>query len=382
MNNSQNWFNEARFGMFVHWGIYSVAGRCEVVKHLENTPDEEYRRLADKFIPQKGFAEEWVDLARQAGMKYIVLTTKHYDGFALFHSEVSDYTAPKSAAGRDLVEEFVQACRKGGMRIGFYHAIPDLDIGVVTSHISRKQEPELYRRWVHKLHGQVRELLTQYGPIDMLWFDNNARPKAPDRARLIKMIRQLQPAILINNRTGLPCDFDTPEQHLVASRPGRLWEGCITTNKHWGYYADDDIWKSPREIVQSYLTACACSEGNLLLNVGPKADGSIPEPYWPCFKAIGDWLKRNGEAIYGSERAPFGPGAAGVLTAKGSKYYLIVHWWPGERLVLPSVKIPIKSARLLATGQEVGLEWQGERLILTNLPTRSPDPLSTVIVME
>ncbi len=390
MNKAQErikWFKEARFGMFIHWGDYSVPGRGEWVMFQENIPIKEYEQYAWKFNPQKFNADNWVDIARNAGMKYMVLTTRHHDGFSLFDSKVSDFTSVKTSARRDFVAEYVKACRKRNIKIGFYYSLPDWRWPAFFK--GPEKDPKDWTRMLKYIHAQVKELCTNYGKIDILWYDTmmpGSRKsfytyKDWQSEKLNVMVRKYQPHILINNRSGIPEDFDTPEQHVAASAPGRPWESCMTINKHWGYFKDDALWKSPREIVHN-LTGCVSFGGNYLLNVGPKPDGTIPVESINRLKEIGKWLKVNGGAIYGAGPGPFDSGTAGVVTAKGNNIYLIVHWWPGKELSLPDVKIEVKSAFILSTKQKVNLERKGERLILHNLPGKPPDPLSTVIVMK
>lgn len=380
-----DWFREARFGMFVHWGLYSLLGRGEWVMYQENMPVAEYEKLADRFVPKRYRPKEWVALAQEAGMKYMVFTTKHHDGFCLFDSSVSNFTSAKTI-GRDFVAEFVDACRKADMRIGFYYSLPDWRRPVFFE--EPKKDHDRWLDYVAYLHAQVEELCTQYGKIDILWYDrmtprNNLPYTAEDwqAEKLNAMVRRHQPQVLINDRSELPEDFDTPEQNIKSSESGRLWEACMTMNRHWGFCPDDDLWKSPRELIM-YLTGCAGTGGNYLLNVAPDADGVIPAESERCLRDIGKWLKVNGEAVYGVESSPIDPGTAGVVTTKGTDHYLVVHWWPGQELTLPSVKIAVKSAFILSTGAPVKLEWKGERLILKDLPSESPDSLGTVIVLK
>ena len=385
----RRWFRDAAFGMFIHWGVYSVPARGEWVMFQEKIPPDEYARYADRFNPQRYRPQEWVALAQQAGMKYMVLTTRHHDGFSLFDSKVSDFTSTKTAAKRDLIAEYVEACRKLGMRIGFYYSL--IDWRRPAAHQGPEKNPRGWRELVKYVHAQVEELCTNYGKIDILWYDGGAymtndkvvltSARHWNARKLNAMARKHQPGILINDRSRLREDFDTPEQKIAASKPGRLWESCMTINGHWGYTRADTLWKSSKALIHN-LTACACGAGNYLLNVGPKSDGTIPAPCASRLRAMGRWLKVNGEAIYGCESTTLGAGTAGVVTAKGHHLYLIVHWWPGRELTLPRVREKIVSARILQTGQELDLVRKGERLILRNLPPRAPDPLSTTIVMR
>ena len=380
------WFRQAAFGMFIHWGVYSIPARGEWVMHHEQIPPEEYKRLAQQFNPHRYDPEEWVALAKAAGMKYMVLTTKHHDGFALFDSQVSDFTSVKTAAQRDLVAEYARACRKGGLKVGFYFSLPDWQCPAFFRGPDR--DPTGWAEYLAYVHGQVRELCTNYGKIDLLWYDSMMAPglrlgTAEDwRAKELNvMVRKLQPHILINNRSGLPEDFDTAEQRLHASEPGRLWELCMTMNNQWGWFAVDTLWKPTKQLVHT-LTACATGGGNLLLNVGSKPDGTIPPQSVKRLREMGRWLEVNGRAIYGVDRSGFQTGTAGCAAERGKTIYVFVHWWPGTVLALPRVEFKIRSARILGRSCKVSLERQGQRLLLKNLPERAPDPLTTVIALQ
>lgn len=378
----REWFNQARFGMFIHWGVYSLLARGEWVRLIERIPSNEYEKLAMKFNPKKYHPEEWLDLAQEAGMKYMVLTTRHHDGFSLFDSEVSDFTAAKTAAKRDLVAEYVDACRSKGMKIGFYYSL--LDWRYQAYFTGPKEDPKGWAEFLEYVHTQVRELCTNYGKIDILWYDGYWPWDAESwrSAELNAMVRRLQPEILINNRSGLPEDFDTPEQRIAApSDPERMWESCMTMNDNWGYSAGDKNWKSTRLLIYN-LARCASGGGNFLLNVGPKADGTIPEPSIRRLKEIGKWIRVHGESIYGSGRCPFRGGMIGLTTAKGGIVYLHILRWPGRKATIACVKNKVLSARILATGQEVQVAQKGDRVFLRGLPKKAPDPYDSVIAMQ
>ena len=268
------WWVDARFGMFIHWGVYSIPSRGEWVLYQEHMTNDEYARLADEFDPRSYRPAEWVKLAADAGMKYVVLTTRHHDGFCLFDSKVSDFTAPKTAAGRDLIAEFAEACHSAGMRMGFYYSLVDWRFpGILppgTKPYLKDWEP-----MVEQAHAQVREILTNYGKVDILWYDG-CNPHDPDFWRsqeLNAMARDLQPDIIINNRAALPADYGTPENRVIAEQ--RPWEACYTMNDSWGNCATDRNYKSPKELLH-LLISCVSQSGNLLLNVGPDRDGVVP----------------------------------------------------------------------------------------------------------
>ncbi len=392
-----DWFEEARFGMFIHWGLYSILGRGEWVMHIEQIPKEEYSQLAQKFNPKKFDAEKWVSLAKEAGMKYMVLTTRHHDGFSLFDSKVSDFTSVKTASKRDFVAEYVKACRKFGVKIGFYYSLLDWRYSAYFN--GPKKNPEEWKEFIEYVHNQVKELMTNYGKIDYLFFDGEWIPnikfnrtlieqkESPEIAKswsskeLNAMVRRLQPHIIINNRSGLPEDLDTPEQFIVASEGNRLWESCITMNDNWGYSKGDNNWKSTRQLIQN-LVRCVSSNGNFLLNVGPKPDGTIPTHSVRRLKDIGKWMKVNKESVYGCGKAPFGGGMVGLTTAKDNTVYLHIFRWPGKELCIAGVKDKVRSAYLLESKKKISIIQRGERLFLRNLPRRPLNPYDTVIKLK
>jgi alpha-L-fucosidase len=386
------WWTEARYGMFVHWGLYSLLGRHEWAQAYECIPPQEYEKLADRFRPKPRAPREWARLARDAGMKYLVLTTKHHEGFCLWRSQQTDFNA-WTACGRDLVAEYVDACREFGLRIGFYYSLMDWrhpDGGRAA------RDPAARRRFVEFTHGCVRELMSNYGKIDILWYDvpePMATPEEWQSLALNQMVRSLQPQILINNRSRLDEDFSTPENSVTAPQGGRAWEACMTFNHAaWGYMpsaAGDS--HSPREIVKMLSVAC-WDAGNLLLNIGPTPDGSVPPEAVGPLRTVGRWLRVNGEAVYGRlnpdtpRRAGACAGAAGGggWSRKGRTVYCWVRFWPGRELGIGGFQTRLKSARFLATGRKIAFQQKGPRIVLRNLPQRSPDKLCgvTVIVLE
>lgn len=374
------WWEEARYGMFIHWGVYAIPARGEWVMYQEHIPQAEYAPWAREFNPNRYDPDVWVRLAREAGMRYMVLTTRHHDGFSLFDSQVSEFTAPKTAAKRDLVREYVEACHRGGMRVGFYYSL--LDWRYPAYFRGPAQDPSGWAELVAYVHAQVRELCTGYGKVDILWYDGGWPYTAEDwrSVELNEMVRSLQPEIIINNRAQTAEDFDTPEQHIHASAPGRPWEACLTLNNNWGYNAADDDWKTPRQVVAN-LVRCASGGGNLLLNVGPRADGAIPAESERILREVGQWLERNGGSIYGTQRSPLST-STGLCTLKGHTLYLHVLRWPGKELVVPRLATEVRSVHMLEGGKAVKFEQKGDRLFLSGLPGRAPDPLDTVLVVE
>jgi len=385
------WFNEARCGIFIHWGLYSIPARGEWLRFAERVPLDEYDRLADQFSPQSFDADAWVGLAQEAGARYMVLTTRHHDGFCLYDSQVSDFTSVKRAAGRDFVADYVEACRRAGMKVGFYYSLLDWRFGGYIP--GEEMTPADRDAMVQQVHDQVRELLTNYGRVDVLWFDGGwLAPQfhGQDMAEfwraqeLTAMARGLQPHILINNRSGLPEDFSTPEQKVEAAEAGRAWETCMTIGDSctWGYCRNNPNLKPTVQLLQ-YLVTAASGGGNYLLNCGPRADGTIRPEHASRLREIGAWMRVNGESIYGSERSPFGAQLLGACTAKGDVAYLHVFRWPGREACIAGVKNKVKSATLLATGLRADIEQPGNgRMILRGLPLDPPDAYDTVIKLQ
>ena len=387
------WFHQARFGMFIHWGLYSVLGRGEWVMFQERIKAREYARLAKRFKPKSFDAKALARTAAEAGMKYMVLTTRHHDGFCLFDSKVSDFTAPKSAAGRDFVAEYADACRSAGLKVGFYYSLLDWRFPGYFEPTVRKYQKSA-EDLVDQAHAQVKELMSNYGKVDVLWYDGgwvaHGKSGVTDIAafwratELNAMVRRLQPSILINNRSGTQEDLDTPEQHVTASASGRGWESCMTIGDScgWGFIKNSPNMKSVTQLLQ-YLVTAASGEGNYLLNVGPKPDGTLRKEELVRLQGMGEWLKVNGEAIYGSQRCELHGGMIGMWTRKGKTGYLHILRWPGKDARVPLVKTRALSASLLGsnTALTVNQGYNGQ-LTISGLPNKSPHPSINVVKVE
>jgi alpha-L-fucosidase len=377
------WWRDAKFGMFVHWGLYSVLGRHEWVMENEGIPIGEYERLADRFVPKPNAARAWAALARRAGMKYMVMTTKHHEGFCHFDSKLTDYCAPKRAANRDLVREYVDAARAEGLRVGFYYSLMDWHH---PDGARCETDEAARRRFVEYIHGHIRELLTNYGKVDILWYDVSwpLDVKGWESERMNEMVFQLQPDILVNNRNKLEGDFSTPEQRIQAEQGDRAWEACMTMNGSWGYHAADDAWKTPKDIVNNLIT-CARDGGNYLLNVGPAADGSIPQPSVDILSRVGEWMSTHGETIYGAERCPATRSNYANFTRKGRTLFVHVRYWPGETVTVAGLRNKVLSASLVGSGtaaRPVRFDQDEYRVRFVGLPERAPDSLITTLAVE
>src|SRR5580698_7304682 len=360
------WWREAKFGMFIHWGLYSILGREAWAMGDEDIPLEEYEKLARQFQPPRGVARSWARLARESGMRYMVMTTKHHEGFCLFNSKLTSYCASQMGPGRDLVEEYVEAARAENMHVGFYYSLmdwhhPDWRLA--------KTDPAARKRFVDYTHGQLRELMTNYGKIDILWYDMPVPLDAQGwrSAEMNEMVFRLQPDILVNNRNRLSGDFFTPEQSTAAAKSD--WESCMTINDSWACLAGDNNWKSAQQLVQN-LVECARDGGNYLLDIGPRADGSVPEPSVTRLQAIGRWLQKNGDAVYATQRCRFPHGNIGAYTRRGNTLYTVIYFWPGETMTVGGAKFKVKSARFLATGAPVTFTQRGSQLIFSGLPAK------------
>jgi alpha-L-fucosidase len=376
------WWHEAKFGMFIHWGLYSVLGRHEWVQEMEGIPATEYAQFAREFRPRPNAAREWAQLAKRAGQRYMVITTKHHEGFCLFDTKTTDFCAPKQGPGRDLVREYVEAARAEGLRVGFYYSLMDWHH---PDGARCERDEAARRRFVDYIHTHLRELLTNYGKVDVLWYDVSWPLDAAgwESERMNEMVFKLQPDIIVNNRNKLAGDFSTPEQQITATEVGRAWESCMTMNDSWGYHRADDGWKTPKQIVRNLIT-CAHDGGNYLLNVGPKPDGSVPLESAAILGAVGRWTARNGESVFvGSQRCQPRRSRNGSFSRRGNTLYFHVHYWPGgDDLAFAGLQTKVKSARLLASGRPVRFEQDAYRIRFRGLPMRAPDTPVTTIALE
>lgn len=370
---AQDWFIEARFGLFVHFGLYSGAARTEWVQHRERLTDAEYLPYFEHFDPDRFDAAALARTARESGMGYAVLTTKHHDGFCLWDSVLTEFTS-RAACGRDLVAEFVAACRAEGLRVGLYHSLVDWrhpDYTVDWNHPRRDDADAAtlndgrdMARYREYLHGQVRELLTGYGEIDYLFFDftdSETKEGWPgkhaedwDAERLLALCRELQPAMLVNDRLGIPGDFVTPEEYQPTEpleRDGEplVWEACQTTNGSWGYDRDNQDMKSAG-LLMRMLADSVSMDGNMLLNIGPDGRGAIAPRDRRLLGEIGDWMELHRDAIVGAGHAEFTPPREGVYTRRGDRLYLHLFAWPLGFVHLPELAGRVSYARFLHDG--------------------------------
>jgi len=374
------WWHAAKFGMFIHFGLYSQYGRHEWAMETQAIPIIEYLPLDKQFNPKPGFARAWAKLAKAAGMKYMVMTTKHHEGFCHFDTRLTDYCATKQGPKRDLVREYVDAARAEGLRVGFYYSLMDWHH---PDGARCATDEEARKRFVEYTHGLIRELLTNYGKIDVLWYDVSwpLDAKGWESERMNKMVFELQPDIIVNNRNKLPGDFSTPEQKIVAETNGRAWESCMTLNDSWGYQRADDNWKTSKTVIRNLIT-CVRDGGNYLLNIGPRGDGSIPEESVRVLTEVGHWMDANGESIYKSDICLPRRANYASFTRAGNTLYMHVHFWPGEDVAISGLMTKVKSAHLLKSKQAVKFTQDPYRVHITGLPAQAPDSPITTIVLE
>lgn len=409
------WWREARFGMFIHWGLYSVpagewkgsANHAEWIRTTAQIPLKEYEQFLAQFNPVHFDAEAWVKMAKNAGMKYITITSKHHDGFCLWDSKETDFDVMSTPFKRDILKELANACRKiGGVKLCFYHSIMDWH----HPDYNQRREWEKDRptegtdrnRYISYLKNQLKELVTNYGDIGVLWFDGEWENfwTHEDGKDLYNYVRNLKPDIIINNRVdkgrggmaGMTSDgdfggdFGTPEQEIPETGlPGVDWESCMTMNNNWGYNKADKNFKSAKALIRN-LVDIASKGGNFLLNIGPKADGTFPQESIDRLKAIGDWMKVNRESIYGTSASPFDHIEWGRVTQKQSgnktKLYLHVFDWPKDDMLQLS-GIANKPLRIYELVNNKDLRFdKKDNTIHIHLPSSAADDINTVIVLE
>ena len=413
------WWIKDRFGMFIHWGIYAMAARHEWVKTRERLTDEKYQKYFDNFDPDLFNPDKWAEMAKKAGMKYAVITTKHHDGFCLFDSKYTDYKATNTPYGKDLIKQWVEAFRSKGLKIGFYYSLIDWHHPYFTvdrvhplrpvSGSERYKEKEYKKlnkgrdmsKYREYLHNQVTEILTNYGKVDILWLDysypgkNGKGRKDWNSKKLLKLVRKLQPEIILNDRMDLMeyedgWDFMTPEQFKVSKWPERNgkkahWETCQTFSGSWGYYRDEYTWKDTRQLLVLLIESVS-KGGNLLLNVGPTARGNFDYRAEKKLKSMGKWMRYNNRSIYGCTQAPeeFTAPENTLLTYNKEKNRLYIHLleYPLQKLTLKNFEGKIKYAQFLHDASEIKLskpkshhrvkEKLSKKDIILNLPVAKP----------
>jgi len=413
-----SWFVHDRFGMFIHWGLYALAARHEWVKNRERLADEDYQPYFDHFNPDLYDPEAWAAAARDAGMKYVVLTSKHHEGFCLWDTQQTDYKATNTPYGRDLIKPFAEAFRAAGLRVGFYYSLldwhhPDFPIDGVHPLRDREDVAQLnqgrdIRKYAAYMRAQVRELLTNYGQIDIIWYDfsypglNHRGLPGKGRAdweseQLLELTRELQSNIIINNRLDLPreqADVHTPEQIQprewvhVDGKPV-VWEACQTFSGSWGYHRDETTWKSPEQLIEMLINTVATG-GNLLMNVGPTGRGTFDHRALDALQVYADWMKLHNRAIYGCTQSEFSAPSGCRFTQNGNRLYLHVFDWPFRHVYLDGFVGKVEYAQLLNDASEVKLLAPTrstshiepdvpEGSLLLELPVRKPNVVVPVV---
>lgn len=410
------WYTDARFGMFLHWGLYAIPARGEWVRSVERIPKEEYMRYFEEFDPVDYDPEKWARAAKEAGMKYMVLTAKHHDGFCLFDSKYTDFKSTNTRCKRDLVREYLEAARAQGLKVGLYYSLLDW-YHEDYPHFGDKNHPMRenpaytnehrdFDRYLSYMHNQVRELCTDYGKIDILWFDfsyedeyNVMRGEKWRAAELVDMVRSLQPGVIIDNRlevsgegfgslwecspTPYHGDFVSPEQIIppegIQDKSGKdmVWEACVTMNGNWGYCANDHYFK-PSSMLIKKLVECVSKGGNLLLNVGPDARGNFPPQSVKILEEMGAWMKKNGESVYGCGKSGLPKPDVGRITRKGKVLYFHLFENTIGPMPLQGLKREeIESVRWLSTGAEIPLStsWVHSDYPEITFADLGPDPV-------
>ena len=400
------WWADSRFGMFIHWGLYALPARHEWVKNRERLTNEQYQKYFDVFNPDMYNPHEWAKMAKEAGMKYVVLTAKHHEGFCLFDSKFTDYKATNTPFGRDIIKEYVEAFRAEGLKVGFYYSLIDWhhpDYTIDRMHPLRQDSDSAYLRlnknrdmnkYRDYLKNQVRELLTNYGDISIIWFDfsfpgKNGKGRDDwDSENLLKMVRKLQPGIIVDDRLDLEdveggWDFISPEQVKVAKSPeykGKKvsWETCQTFSGSWGYYRDENTWKNTAQLLELLIESVS-KGGNLLLNVGPTARGVFDIRAQDRLKAMGDWMKFNSRSIYGCTEAPAGFEAPSntLLTYNPVTKRLYIHLlaYPLNKLTMKNMADKIKYVQFLHDASEISYSTgrdENKNDITMQLPVQKP----------
>ncbi len=413
-----SWFVHDRFGMFIHWGLYALPARHEWVKSREEIDDETYQKYFDHFDPDLYDPHAWAAAARDAGMKYVVLTSKHHEGFCLWDSQYTDYKVTNTPYGKDLIKPFVEAFRAAGLRVGFYYSLidwhhPDFPIDIHHPLRNRADAAERNRncdmnRYAEYMRNQVTELLTNYGQIDVIWFDFSYPERAykglPGKGRndwqserLLKLARELQPHILVDNRLDLEtelADIHTPEQFQprewihVDGKPV-VWEACHTFSGSWGYHRDETTWKSPQQLIELLVNTVALG-GNLLMNVGPTARGTFDARAHAALDVYHEWMRLHSRAIYGCTQSAFQAPSGCRFTQNGQRLYVHVFDWPFRHLHLDGLAGKVAYAQLLNDASEIKLlehgrhsEWSiattGSETLTLDLPVAKPDVVVPVI---
>jgi len=407
------WWTDARFGMFIHWGLYALPARHEWVKNVERMTNEQYQKYFELFNPDMYDPHEWAKMAKAAGMKYVVLTAKHHEGFCLFDSKYTDYKSTNTPYGKDLIKEYVEAFRAEGLKVGFYYSLIDWhhpDYTIDSNHPQRQTSDSAYvrlnkgkdmKKYQEYIKNQVRELLTNYGEISIIWFDfsfpgKNGKGRADwDSENLLKLARSLQPGIIVDDRLDLRdveggWDFTTPEQVKVAKWPevnGKrvAWETCQTFSGSWGYYRDENTWKSQAQLLELLIESVS-KGGNLLLNVGPTARGMFDSRAQDRLTGMGQWMKYNNRSIYGCTEAPaeFKVPANTLLTYNPVTKRLYVHLlaYPMGSMILPDMGDKVKYVQFLHDASEIRFRAgrdEAKNDLTLSLPVLKPQMEITVL---